>query len=100
MRTNSPVSAALFACFRLFSSFRNGIKYGTSLQNKNPSYLSPTTMSDDLSTAEVSAKMAYQLTEDERLDLLVAIARAMVGDKLPHGLGKEIAKAFLYQKQP
>ena len=48
----------------------------------------PTTMSDHLSTAEVSAKMSYQMTDDERVDLLIAIARAMVGDKLPHGSQK------------
>ena len=51
-------------------------------------------MSDNLAAEVVCTKLAYQLTPDERVDLLVAVAQSMVNDQLAQGRQQEIAKVF------
>ena len=51
-------------------------------------------MSDNLAAEVVCTKLAYQLTPDERVDLLVAVAQSMLNDQLAQGRQQEIAKVF------
>ena len=52
-------------------------------------------MSDALSVKNVSLKLSYQLTKDQRVDVLVAVALKMVDSKMPRGGILQVAKAFL-----
>ena len=51
-------------------------------------------MSDNEDHAALSARLNYQLTEDQRINLLVAIAAEMVEEVMPPGGHAKIAKAF------
>ena len=48
-------------------------------------------MSDSIVAEEVTERLSYQLSQEERIGLPVAFSRKLLSDELPHGAKEKIA---------